>query len=379
MSTAPCPDLLLRDPGELIATIPTLLGFRPTDCLVLIVYTGHAPHRFLGAVLRIDLPQPQDLGAWVDQLCAVVANQDGTGVGLLVLGGARTSSTEDSTAPTTGPRADPVAADLPARDLIDALGTALTEAGTVIVDALWAASVDADSWRCYRNPARRGAIPDPMALPVVAALTVDGACSYGSREERAAVLDPDPAEDIARRTDLLAGLPAVQPDREIRFLMELVDRVHSGAEGAPVAGEPVVDDATIARLAHALADGRVRDGALALSVGPRAAAAEWVWTVLVRGAPRVLVAMPAYLLGVCAYLRGDGPLAGIALDLACQSDPSHPVAGQVRQALCLGIPPTELRRALEASVAQWVDEQLSAAGTVHSGRCDEQPTRVERA
>jgi hypothetical protein len=378
MSTMPRPDLLLSDQGELIATIPTLLGFRPTDCLVLTVYTGHPPDRFLDVVLRIDLPQPRHISAWVDHVCAVVANQDGTGVGLLVLGGDRTSSAEDPAASTTGQHADQVA-DLPARDLIDALATALTEAGTAIVDALWAASVDADSWHCYRNPARRGAIPDPMALPVVTALTVDGACSYGSREERAAVLDPDPAEDIARRTDLLAGLPAVQPDREIRFLIELVDQVHSGTEGEPVAGEPVVDDATIARLAHALADARVRDGALALSVGPRAAAVEWVWTVLVRGAPRVLVAMPAYLLGVCAYLRGDGPLAGIALDLACQSDPSHPVAGQVRQALCLGIPPTELRRALEASVAQWVDEQLSAAGIVHSGRCDEQPTRAERA
>jgi hypothetical protein len=264
MSTMPRPDLLLSDQGELIATIPTLLGFRPTDCLVLTVYTGHPPDRFLDVVLRIDLPQPRHISAWVDHVCAVVANQDGTGVGLLVLGGDRTSSTEDPTASTPGQHADQVA-DLPARDLIDTLATALTEAGTAIVDAVWAASVDADSWRCYRNPARRGAIPDPMALPVVAALTVDGACTYGSREERAAVLDPDPAEAIARRTDLLAGLPAVQPDREIRFPMELVDRVHSRAEGEPVAGEPVLDDATIARLAHALADGRVRDGALALS------------------------------------------------------------------------------------------------------------------
>jgi hypothetical protein len=358
---------MLRKPGELIAAIPTLLGFRPTDSVILVTFTGDT-HRLLAAVLRSDIPGPSAVDGWVDQLCAAVANQSATAVVLVRLGGAPAVRPVSATSGTVS-QAGGSEAGLPDRGLIEVLAASLERTGAVVSDALWAAGVDAGSWYCYRDPARSGVIPDPASLPVVTALTVEGMVTYGSREELAAVLAPDPDEVLVQRAALIADLPAVDPNRESLFLTDLVELVHAGRPT-----ESVLDDAALARLAHALGHGRVRDAALAVCVGSRAAAAERVWTVLVRGTPRALVAHPACLLGVCAYLRGQGSLAAIAFELACEVDPDHPIAAHLRRALYLGLPPTEVRRALQASLA---DAASPVADTVHSGHAGDHSTSVE--
>jgi hypothetical protein len=105
-----------------------------------------------------------------------------------------------------------------------------------------------------------------------------------------------------------------------------------------------LSDRQVARLAWGLRDVDLRDRALALVLGRSAAAAEVVWTELTRRAPAPLDAAPATLLAVCAWVRGDGGLANVALDRALTSEPSYTFAVLLRSALDACLPPAEIRR-----------------------------------
>jgi hypothetical protein len=66
---------------------------------------------------------------------------------------------------------------------------------------------------------------------------------------------------------------------------------------------------------------------------------------LVRATPSPERAEPASLLAFCTYLRGDGVLAGIALEQAEQADPGHRLAELLRESLQSGLPPRQLLKA----------------------------------
>ncbi len=48
------------------------------------------------------------------------------------------------------------------------------------------------------------------------------------------------------------------------------------------------------------------------------------------------------LLAFSAYARGDGPLAGISLEAALRSDPTHRMAGMLDTALQSGLRPERI-------------------------------------
>jgi hypothetical protein len=49
------------------------------------------------------------------------------------------------------------------------------------------------------------------------------------------------------------------------------------------------------------------------------------------------------LLAFSAYVRGDGPLAGVALEAALCGDPTHRMAGMLDTALQTGMRPEQIR------------------------------------
>lgn len=100
----------------------------------------------------------------------------------------------------------------------------------------------------------------------------------------------------------------------------------------------------LAELAAALRDRVVRDALFALAVGDHAASAERLWAELVRVLSDSDRADAAALLGYSAYVRGDGPLAGIAFHAALEADPSHQMAILLETALHAGMRPDQLRR-----------------------------------
>ena len=82
--------------------------------------------------------------------------------------------------------------------------------------------------------------------------------------------------------------------------------------------------------------------------GIAADGAEHLWAALVRETPDPEAAEPAALLAACALLRGDGALAGIALDRAEQAWPGHRLSRLLRAVWAAGIPPERVRDCLTA-------------------------------
>jgi hypothetical protein len=86
---------------------------------------------------------------------------------------------------------------------------------------------------------------------------------------------------------------------------------------------------------------------MGMAVDDRAPEAQRLWTILTRATPPPWRAEPACLLAVTAYVRGNGALAGMAVDIALDADPDHGTANLLNQALQLGMPPKQLRKMLK--------------------------------
>jgi hypothetical protein len=335
--------LRVREPGELIAAVPVLLGFHPRRSLVLIA-TGGASGRRLGLTLRVDLPSPQHAASVGAEAVQSLLLDAPTGAAVMVVA--------DSAG--TGP---------PHSELVDLVVHALETHAVDVHTVLWTEGTTAGArWACYDPCGCVGVAPDSSATPFAAAAVAGGRVVRGDREELEQLVAPADAERIRRREVLL-----------IRAVDEALDRPEPDIEGDPAidtaaidtaaldiatidtaivdagAGRLVLDDARVLALAAALAVPAVRDTALLRCVAPAPVAAEQLWTALVRETPDPEAAEPAVLLAVSAMLRGDGALANVALDRAEQAWPGHRLAGILRPVL-LGMRPEEIRALLRGRV-----------------------------
>jgi hypothetical protein len=318
----------LSDPSELIAAVPHLLGFHPHDSVVLLAIHG----KRLGLTLRADLVDDDQAPLLAEQLLPPITRQRPTGVALVVIGGGFTRD-----------------GDPPHRALVNALESVLTSAGFPVVHAAWTARTVRDApWRCYDDPCCAGVVADPMTSPLAAATVAAGAVTFGSREEMAELMAPEDPAALQRRATLLDVADAEHPMSALLVGQRLarLKKLHRAA----AAGDLALSDRTVAEVASALCDHRVRDACLPWCSGPDAAAAEQLWLALVRATPAPERAEPAALLALAAYVRGDGALAGVALDAALHACPQHSLSGLLRAALDTGLPP-ELLRSVAADAA----------------------------
>ncbi len=339
MTSPPAPPSLtngiyLDDLGELVAAIPSMIGFPPADSLVLVTF--HVTDRLqLGATVRMDLPHRCHGPDVVGQLClATVAHEPDVILPVVIGGGC----------------ADPP--DLPYRWLIDLVARELDEIGVPIVHALWVPAVEhGETWWCYEDEECTGQVRDPDSSALAALHTVAGAVRYASRAEMASHLAPDREDRVAHRAQLLAERTDdvdIGPAERWASVREVVDATVDRTL-------PELDDTRIVRLAEALCDPLVRDNCLTLLLTEQADAAERLWTELTRAVPAPERAEPASLLAMHAYLRGEGVLANMALDVALGADPDHQLALLLRESIDRGTPPGTLRRMLADSVA-WAEQ-----------------------
>ncbi|MUM28244.1 DUF4192 domain-containing protein, partial [Mycolicibacterium sp. CBMA 295] len=164
-----------------------------------------------------------------------------------------------------------------------------------------------------------------------------------SRDELLQVIRPDPVAGASMKRPLtlaapLPGCPDVRSDTDVRRDVEAaMTAALQMAEGdAPGSAELV-------RLAVGLTDPRVRDTLYALAVGECAEQAEALWGLLARNLPDPWRVEALVLLAFSAYARGDGPLAGVSLDAALRSRPTHRMAGMLDTALQSGMRPERIR------------------------------------
>jgi hypothetical protein len=329
-ATPPTPPVTrLRNPGELLAALPYLIGFHPRDSLLFIAFGGSSGRR-IELTQRVDLPRADDAGAVCGALAANTLRVSPAGVAVVVVGG--------DLAVAGGV---PVGAHPPLAELAEVAEATLTARGVPVQSRTWAAGTDAGAaWACYDECGCRGAVPDEGTTPFAATAVAAGLVARSDREELEKLVAPTTAGRLRRRARMLTR--AIDTGQD----MDTGSTGHALVENAladAAAGRLCLDDARVVALALALSDLEVRDAAVARSAGADADAAEHLWAALVREMPDPEAAEPAALLAVCALLRGDGALTGIALDRAEQAWPGHRLTGLLRAVWAAGMPPERVR------------------------------------
>lgn len=325
MTTPTNTEITIEAPGDLVAAVPHLLGFHPVKSVIVLGLRGAGT--LLGLALRVDLPPPpgrhRDLA---EQLVVPLTQQSTKAVTLIVIG-----CVED----TCGP---------PHIDVLDTFTEVFAEAGIPVNHRIWAAATaEGAYWRCYDEEGCSGVVPDPATTPLAAATVLAGAVTYQRREDIADTLAPEDDEILVRRAELLqrASEDTEPSDEDLARSARLFAAVREAVQRAGE-GELALTDHDVVTMVEALADNRVRDACLRFRNPERDDAAQRLWTALVRATPAPERAEPACLLALGAYLRGDGVLAGIALERAEAAHPGHVLAALLRSALLTGMPPEQL-------------------------------------
>lgn len=348
-STSPSDPVRLSDAGELIAAIPAFLGFHPTRSLVVMGLTVTTPRPgeprvdTIDAVMRHDLLLPDDdetLPAAMFEAFErfrTVCVHDGADAALVVI-------VDDRLDDPCGP------AGRGALRIVECLDACFSATGIEVVGVHATTDIACGVPWFVPGSDVTGTVADPDSSLVAATRVFHGGAIRRSRDELAAVLSPLPvrartrvgelidesidARDVGYARDSRAAGAAHADRRELDALLALVA---AHADGS------VPDPRSCAEMAVLLANPTVRDAVLGLSAGDGAENIEQVWIALARALPDPERADAAALVAFSAYLRGDGPFAGVALGAALESNPRHRLADLLDQALQAGLRPDAIR------------------------------------
>ncbi|MBM2616945.1 DUF4192 domain-containing protein [Actinoplanes sp. LDG1-06] len=304
--------ITVRSSADLIAVTPYLLGFHPTDSVVVIGTAGPV----VSFVARHDLLRPDDDGD--DSIAPLVAAQEVEAVTILGYG-----------------RPGPVGR------TVETLAAGLTRSGVPIreklriTDGRWWRFGCTDSACCPPS-----GNPVPTHGSVAAAAVYQGQVALPSREaliaQVAAVEGELRARTSAATTRICrryALLFSVNPHPELVLLragrLLVIKAETTYASGRSLTAEE------IAHLGVVLTSPVVLDEAI-----NRTRDEPWriaLWTEVTRGVDPFWVPGPACLLSHAAWRQGLGALARVAIDRALRQDPGHRMACTLDRLLAAGI------------------------------------------
>jgi hypothetical protein len=308
MTETPPTSLVARTPEDLIAMVPIVIGFAPTDSVVMLTF--EAEHCFHA---RVDLP---DRAEEVDDLVEALLEPAGrNGVRRVVF---------VFFADHPGP----------VRRAWRGLRRGCREAGIEVAEAL---RVDGERWYPLtggdRGIREEGVRYDVSAHRFAAQAVVDGRVTHASRDELAAQLDPDPARTAAV-AELAAALPVPAEERSEGEWVDRLVRRHTTSEGSSPS------DAEVARLLRALTVQPLRDTAWSSLSRATAQAHVDLWIDVLRRTPAPYTPPVASLLGLAAWQSGHGALAWCAVDRCAEVDPDYTLMTYLAFALTHALPPT---------------------------------------
>jgi hypothetical protein len=298
MTTTPDSDpdrtvLTFRTPEDVLAAVPVLLGFEPSESVVMLTFGGRETFH-----ARVDLPPPDELDEAVDLLLPPALAHGVVSVLLLVY-----SARHEL-----------------AREMLARLEQAFGAAGVRVSYSLRA---DGVHWFLPGSP---GVPYDVGAHPFRVQSVLEGHVVSGSREELAARLDPT------------AGVAAVEEARGRVVAYDATEVVATVWQA--LARDSRFGDEDLAGVLLGLRDRAVRDAAWCSMTRDDAAAHVALWTDAVQRSPDDLVAAPAAVLGIAAWLAGNGALAWCAVDRCVADDPDNSLAGLVSELLDRAVPPS---------------------------------------
>jgi Domain of unknown function (DUF4192) len=312
--------LTARGPEDLLAAVPVVLGFRPSESLVMLTFGGR--HTFHA---RVDLPEPDETARGLRELARSLlepALQQGVDRVAFV-------------AYTAQPRL--------ASRLARCLEQTFVRAGVGVIDVLRAHD---GRWTCVpRRPAQREDPPQPYddrTHPFAAQAVFAGRITHPTRDDLRGLLAPD-AELCRRVAKAGLALPPAGPDElgwTLDLLLRCVTQGHTPSDGES------------ARLLRAAAVVELRDAAL-YAVGAAPQEHLELWSALLRRASDDTVPDVAALTAFCAWRSGHGALAWCALDRCFAVDPCHGLGLALAECLERALPPAaweEVRDGPDADV-----------------------------
>jgi hypothetical protein len=365
--------ITLRGPAELVDALPYLLGFWPTDSVVLV--TLHGDRARFGGRLRLGIPPTADEWSPVADLLAEYAleaaeRRGSRPDGILVFLCQDPDETAGESARQVMERLRPFAQLL--RTACGTLDLPVLEALCVSGGRFW--SYCCPDARCCPPEGTQTVLPGTSVMAAAAAyagLRVSG--SLKEMENRVAPERGACAPGQARAFDaaggkivpeILGGGRAVVAARTLSLARDLVRRLDTArgpspaAPGAEAAADALDDtllhDEEVAALVLGLQDRATRDRAAAWTDEPGAAAALRLWRALARrcaGAFVEYAAAPLVLAAWFAWAAGDEPAARVAVSRALTVDPHYHLARLLHEAYNRGIDAGAMRACFEATDA----------------------------
>lgn len=325
---------IARNPVDLLAVVPCVLGFHPEDSAVLLTFGAGEQQSFHA---RVDLPlEAADQRDVATMLRSVVTRHGAARVGLVLY-------TDDAEA---------------AHAFQQVLVPWFEQDDVEVIDVL---RVCGDRFHAADDPDDPGFVFDLTSHPFTAAQVVEGRVTFDSRQELAESLvgsDPEDTEAIATAADAFADRLLIVGGRARRrgpsvtgaggrpmvtaLAGELREHAHwlqarlraadrtSGTELAP-------DDA--ARVLVLVALDSLREVAIAELSRITARSQLEFWRELCRRAPADLRPAPASLCALAAWISGDGALAWCALERCFENDPDDVLGHHVAALLESATPP----------------------------------------
>ncbi|MGW0120019.1 DUF4192 domain-containing protein [Streptomyces sp. NPDC003327] len=380
--------ITLRGPAELADALPFMLGFHPTDSVVLVAL--HGEHGRFGGRVRLGIPRsPREWESTADHLADC-----------LVEGCARQGTPPDGVVaflcqdPAPGETARRAMERL--RPFAQRLRTACGALDIPVYEVL---CISDGLYFSYCCPDARCCPPDGTPLALTGTSVMAAAAAYagiqvrGSLREMEARLKPaGTPRDEHQRAALDAAATAIVPrileaagdrgrsevrESTLRLAREVLRRFEApeGPErpgGAGAAEADAADDALVtvdeaAALVIGLQDRATRDRAAEWMEGREGAAALRLWRVLARRCVGPYVehaAAPLSLAGWVSWSLGDEPTARVALDLALDADSEYTFARLLHKACNEGLDPESLRACLRGERdARAATERTAEGGT----------------
>lgn len=323
----------LTTPEDVIGSIPAVVGFHPTESLVVMCLRGERKRQDL--TMRYDLPSPEDEPSIAVDVAARAVAREACGVMIVCF-------TEE---PDSGVK-------LPRQALVD---ETIRELGRYGIGYLHLLLVRNGCWWSYDpdDMSPPGGIPLPGELTGPAA-EVEALTALGGR-----VVRPD-REHVERSVRGPVALREVALDQRYReaveiFTGELESLGYEGARARTLdladalldrfdSGRAELDDAEACRLLVGFNDVLARDAVIGWGVDDedRRALLGLLTALAQRALDDDAAPICAMLAGV-AYLDGDGALGNVAVERALRSDPGYSLARLLDTALQSPVDPHKFR------------------------------------
>jgi Domain of unknown function (DUF4192) len=341
MPNRPANAVHLSTPADVIAMVPSLLGFVPSESLVIICL--HGPRRRVGLAMRFDLADATEVAHFAEMVDERIGVEEATAALAVVF-------SADA----------PVGADLPhaalAEGLIDQMDEIL---GEVVL-------TDGEQWWSYCcGDGTTGELIDPSTPGATAVAAAYALAGQGVLPDRDAVvrsvalaLSAAEATDMRRRIAAFRRVYAGtdQPTRQdvVRVLVVRLARQLVDPRGALC-----TDD--VAELAALCDDVVVRDEVLVRAIGSKARKTLLpVLREMVRRVPPPCDAPACAMLAWVAYADGDGVVANVMVERALATNPDYSLAELIADALYRQVPPRLLEEVMRGAARDL--RHRSAAG-----------------